>query len=275
MDIKSISDYLSVMQPDAFTQENFERAAGLVNGMKNLDQEAKLQLYGLYKQSLKGDVRDKRPWLDMVGQAKWDAWKQFEGMSKENAGLAYIYIVDNFLGTNNTTSNSNNDNDNLGLGSNGAGVFTGMGVSVSTQEELGDDSRPWDSAGNIIEALFEAINNEDMIKFTKCLDSSDKLNNNKKVDINVTDDESEMTALHYAVDRGVKKAVEILIKRGADVNLQDTDGMTPIMYAAICDHIEIIQLLKEAHADLTLRNTDDETVFDMDMDASTKEILSL
>ena len=274
MDIKSISDYLSVMQPDAFTQENFERAAGLVSGMKNLDQEAKLQLYGLYKQSLKGDIKDKRPWLDMVGQAKWDAWKQFEGMSKENAGLAYIYIVDNFLGTaaGGPKTNSKSDDDNLGLGSNGAGVFTGMGVSVSTQEELGDDSRPWDSDGSIIEALFEAINKNDMKKFTNCLDSKDK--NNNKVDVNMVDEESEMSALHYAVDRGVKEAVEILLKRGANVNSQDIDGMTPIMYAAVCDHIEIIQLLKEAKADLTLKNTDGETVFDVEMTTCTKEVLS-
>ena len=33
----------------------------------------------------------------MVGQAKWDAWNEFKGMPQKNAGLAYIFIVENFL----------------------------------------------------------------------------------------------------------------------------------------------------------------------------------
>ncbi len=51
------------------------------------------------------------------------------------------------------------------------------------------------------------------------------------------------TALHWASQRGLTAIVEILIKAGSDVNLEDNLGYTPLALAAFEWHREIIKLL--------------------------------
>src|SRR4051812_24963008 len=49
-----------------------------------------LKLYALYKQASEGDVDGKRPgFSDMVGRAKWDAWNEAKGKSKDDAMQEY------------------------------------------------------------------------------------------------------------------------------------------------------------------------------------------
>jgi acyl-CoA-binding protein len=56
--------------------------------------EAKLKMYGLYKQATEGDVSGKRPgFTNPVGRAKYDAWAEVKGMSKEAAEAAYVEFV--------------------------------------------------------------------------------------------------------------------------------------------------------------------------------------
>lgn len=59
------------------------------------DNMAKLKLYALYKQSTEGDAAGPRPgMMDFVGRAKYDAWKEHAGKSKETAMEAYIALVE-------------------------------------------------------------------------------------------------------------------------------------------------------------------------------------
>lgn len=54
-----------------------------------------LKLYAFYKQATEGDVKGKRPGiLDLVGQAKFDAWARLKGTSKDKAMQAYIDLVE-------------------------------------------------------------------------------------------------------------------------------------------------------------------------------------
>ena len=56
--------------------------------------DSMLALYGLFKQSTKGDVDTKRPgMMNMVGRAKWDAWNERKGLSADEAMQAYIDLV--------------------------------------------------------------------------------------------------------------------------------------------------------------------------------------
>lgn len=72
MDIAELGMLLDTMQPGAPSQEEFERAAELARQQKGLDNDQKLQLYGLYKQSTIGNVNCARPWsIDFTGAAKW------------------------------------------------------------------------------------------------------------------------------------------------------------------------------------------------------------
>ncbi|XP_019948881.1 acyl-CoA-binding domain-containing protein 7 [Paralichthys olivaceus] len=73
-------------------QAEFEKMADDVKKVKTKpsDQEL-LDLYGLYKQSVVGDVNVDQPgMLDMKGKAKWNAWNSRKGMSKDDAMSAYI-----------------------------------------------------------------------------------------------------------------------------------------------------------------------------------------
>ena len=54
-----------------------------------------LQLYALYKQATEGDVSGERPGgFDFKAIAKYDAWQEVKGKSKEDAMREYIALVD-------------------------------------------------------------------------------------------------------------------------------------------------------------------------------------
>lgn len=77
-------------------QKRFETAAEDVQRLAaKPGNETLLKLYGLYKQATQGDVRGKRPgFTDLVGRAKYDAWKRLTGQSREQAMTAYVELVD-------------------------------------------------------------------------------------------------------------------------------------------------------------------------------------
>jgi acyl-CoA-binding protein len=53
-----------------------------------------LKLYGLYKQGSQGDVTGRRPGMfDLVGRAKYDAWKALAGTTPEDAQQQYVSLV--------------------------------------------------------------------------------------------------------------------------------------------------------------------------------------
>ena len=58
-----------------------------------------LELYSLFKQATMGDATGDRPGgFDFKGRAKWDAWKQREGLSREEAMRRYVDLVERLEG---------------------------------------------------------------------------------------------------------------------------------------------------------------------------------
>lgn len=54
-----------------------------------------LKIYALYKQATEGDCEGKRPgFTDMVGRAKYDAWKGLEGKSADEAMQEYVDLIE-------------------------------------------------------------------------------------------------------------------------------------------------------------------------------------
>lgn len=76
-------------------KKQFEEAAAAVKKLKeDPGNEAKLELYALYKQGAEGDVAGKRPgFTDMIGRAKYDAWAKVKGLSKDGAMKKYVALV--------------------------------------------------------------------------------------------------------------------------------------------------------------------------------------
>jgi ankyrin repeat protein len=67
----------------------------------------------------------------------------------------------------------------------------------------------------------------------------------------------------------------LLIERGADVNLQDSDGNTALMEAVLMDSEAVVRKLLESGADKTLKNSNGRSALDFTGGCSenTKELL--
>ncbi|KAM6178303.1 acyl-CoA-binding protein [Rhynchocyon petersi] len=77
-------------------QAEFDKAAEDVKHLKTkpADDEM-LFIYSRYKQATVGDINTERPgMLDFKGKAKWDAWSELKGISKEEAMKAYVDKVE-------------------------------------------------------------------------------------------------------------------------------------------------------------------------------------
>jgi acyl-CoA-binding protein len=81
--------------PVSDLKKKFDDAAAAVKKLKDdPGNDAKLQLYALYKQGAEGDVTGKRPgFTDMIGRAKFDAWSKVKGLSKDEAMKKYVDLV--------------------------------------------------------------------------------------------------------------------------------------------------------------------------------------
>jgi diazepam-binding inhibitor (GABA receptor modulator, acyl-CoA-binding protein) len=74
--------------------DDLQAAAARVRTLPHASDDTLLQLYGLYKQATLGDNRSEEPGMfDFVGRAKWEAWSERNGMTREAASQAYIALV--------------------------------------------------------------------------------------------------------------------------------------------------------------------------------------
>jgi len=105
--------------------------------------------------------------------------------------------------------------------------------------------------GNVMEALrFSHMIRDGDIELVQAL-----LLYNNGADINIQDKQG-WTPLHWAARYGREATVELLLDKGADINIQDKQGWTPLHWAAYNGHEAIVQLLLAKGADASLQNID-------------------
>jgi ankyrin repeat protein len=68
--------------------------------------------------------------------------------------------------------------------------------------------------------------------------------------------------IHY-VKHMDYKMVQLLLLRGADINIANKDGFTPLMYSAKYEHTEILKLLLDYGASKNIKNKDGKTAIDI------------
>ena len=68
------------------------------------------------------------------------------------------------------------------------------------------------------------------------------------------------TALHIAARENNFEAAKILVENGADVNIADNEGWTPLMRAALANSPEIVTLLLDNKADANSLNSEGDSV---------------
>ncbi len=73
----------------------FEQAASAAKTLpEKPDNDTLLQLYALFKQASSGDISGEKPGLfDFVATAKYAAWEQLKGLSRDDAEQQYIDLV--------------------------------------------------------------------------------------------------------------------------------------------------------------------------------------
>ncbi|KAK8647505.1 hypothetical protein V6N13_121240 [Hibiscus sabdariffa] len=81
----------------------------------------------------------------------------------------------------------------------------------------------------------------------------------KGANVNVKNDGGR-TALHYAASKGWLKIAELLISHGAEVDATDRTGQTPLMNAVICHNKEVALLLIRHGADVDIEDNEGYTV---------------
>ncbi len=74
--------------------QRFADAQARIKPVTGLSNDTLLELYALYKQATAGDASGPRPgMMDLRGRAKYDAWAQRKGMTKDAAMQAYVDLV--------------------------------------------------------------------------------------------------------------------------------------------------------------------------------------
>lgn len=76
---------------------------------------------------------------------------------------------------------------------------------------------------------------------------------NHGADLNIQDNDGN-TALMYAADQGLSDIFELLLEGGADPDIQNRSGNTALMMASYQDHTEIVRLLLDHGADPNIKN---------------------
>ena len=77
-------------------------------------------------------------------------------------------------------------------------------------------------------------------------------------DVNITDDNGS-TPLHWAIRTESIESIEFLIEQGADVNAADDNGLTPLHWTTCTDNIKLAELLLEKGADINAADIYDRT----------------
>ena len=76
-------------------KSQFEEASVKSKSLPEQSNENLLKLYSLFKQATEGDVNIEKPsnMFDFKGIAKFNAWDELKGLSKEEAMQKYIDLV--------------------------------------------------------------------------------------------------------------------------------------------------------------------------------------
>lgn len=229
--------------------------------------DIQLELYGLYKQATRGDCP-----ADMAASTSGTrrtlmthAWLSKTGMSSKSAQETYVRTLDlhypqwrNASGileeddeedpfVRNTEDNNEDQRyraqykqlSNWASGSVPAGV-------------IGTESDRDESVGGLL-CEMASTGNADAIK--EILGKNPSL-----VDVR---DKEGMTCLHWAADRGHVSIIQYLVSLGANVNLVDDCGNSPLHISAMAGQKEAVRLLLDAGADTTVVNCEGEAVIDL------------
>lgn len=110
--------------------------------------------------------------------------------------------------------------------------------------------------------LIEGVAYRKLTMVTEALD--------RGANVNIVMPDTRNTLLHIITSRGrpadnakLLPIVTLLLSRGAKLNVQNRDGVTPLMLTTLSENAEIMKLLLDGGADVTMKNPSGKTALDM------------
>ncbi|KAG1152549.1 hypothetical protein G6F37_004143 [Rhizopus arrhizus] len=136
--------------------------------------------------------------------------------------------------------------------------------------------KPKKSSENM-KLLMNAINKKDTKKALELLELDSQLDPNELVPVEMFNDKFTWSPLHAACYNGDLKLIEILIAKGADIELHDTwHSATPLGWAAFGDKEKVVKvLIQKYNADKKAKNVHGQVPFDLVSDQSDSRWIGL
>ncbi|EDQ86049.1 uncharacterized protein MONBRDRAFT_34000 [Monosiga brevicollis MX1] len=260
----------------AFVDEAaFTAAAQRIRDARHLalDNDAKLALYGLYKQGSEGPCNMPKPGIfDFAGRAKWAAWQELGSLDQAVAQAQYVALVNQHLGlahvadaaAGESSSGSESESESAASDSDGCDV-----EDETVQKSNNEDDKGATSLGAVQSTLLPPESGRlpaDMSLHELAADGQlPELQARwaaSDLDIDVRDEDG-MTMLHWATDHGQTAVGIWLIEHGANVNLPDAEGTTALHNACYAQRQELVSRLLAAGADRTAVSGDGELAEDI------------
>ncbi|CAK8997345.1 unnamed protein product [Durusdinium trenchii] len=241
----------------------FEEACAWVgqNGA-NLPTSAALELYAFYKQATCGDCPTSRP-MGFQAAAKWDAWSQLAGCQPELAQVSYVQALDTLVP--NWQFGGELDETQVSRGNGAVGELS-MGPAVSTMGVIGGDDADVDEtpAGQLCQKIADG----DFEAASSLLRASPHLA--------AQADKDGMLPLHWAADRGDLDMVQFLLEipeARAMISAPDAAGDTALHYSVMSENEMVAQLLVAKGASVNLANEAGETPETLAQEGGEQKIL--
>ena len=206
----------------------FRQASETVRELVNVDSPTMLRLYGLYKQATQGVINIQKPGIfSYTARQKWEAWNSLGSTSSSDAKSQYIELVNSLV---------------LEQKPSGGQKASAFGVAVSCMAKVEQELDDCDKT------VFDWLKEGSVEKVSSMLELDPSLIAQR--------DESKMALIHWAADRGDPAMIELLAKKGADVNITDGDGQTPLHYAFACGHDACVRMLETLGANSSIRDAE-------------------
>lgn len=94
-----------------------------------------------------------------------------------------------------------------------------------------------------------------------------------QIDMPITDDNNRL--IHYAAEMGVASAVRLLIDSGANINLLNDEGKSPLMLAVINGLTDVVQLLLEKGCNINSKNSDGYTSLHLAVEYQNEDVIKM
>jgi len=240
-------------------QVDFETAVEWVGGNGGeLSTSAKLALYGCYKQATVGDCPPDCP-RGIEASYKWKAWKEHAGSPRAEAMRKYVATLRGIAPSWVPPSGPGGAILAPPPDSEEAEPNMSLGPSVSTLGRIGGEQGvPDDVDETPVGQLNEMIHQGDVGGALAVLKSAP--------DLAFKADKDGMTPLHWAADRGCDQVMDALLAmlgNGAEavsrLNACDHNGDTALHYSIMAESEGSAKKLFNAGADVNISNEDGET----------------